>query len=44
MSDLIYVVDVGGYIGDSVRQEIAYARQLGKPVVFDSQTPAGTPL
>lgn len=44
MSDLIYVVDVGGYIGDAVRQEISYARQLGKPVVFDSQTPPGTPL
>lgn len=44
ISDLIYVVDVGGYIGQSVGQEIAYARQLGKPVVFDSQTPPGTPL
>ena len=44
VSDFIYVVDVGGYIGQSVRQELAYARQLGKPVDFDSQTPLGTPL
>lgn len=44
ISDVIYVVDVNGYIGDSVRQEIAYARQLGKPVVFDSQAPADTTI
>ncbi len=25
---------VGGYIGDSARAEIAYARSLGKPVRF----------
>jgi hypothetical protein len=28
------VVVVGDYIGDSTRAEIAYARQLGKPVRF----------
>jgi hypothetical protein len=28
----ILVVNVGGYIGLSARQEIAYARQQGKPV------------
>ena len=44
MSDVIYVVDVGGCVGESVGQEIAYARQLGKSVVFDSQTPPGTPI
>ena len=41
---VIYVVDVGGCVGESVGQEIAYARQLGKSVVFDSQTPPGTPI
>ncbi|MET8504980.1 hypothetical protein ABZV60_10050 [Streptomyces sp. NPDC004787] len=25
---------VGGYVGDSTRAEIAYARSLGKPVRF----------
>ena len=28
------VLVVGPYIGDSTRAEIAYARELGKPVVF----------
>lgn len=28
------VIVVGDYIGDSTRSEIAYARQLGKPVAF----------
>ncbi|MFD8771382.1 hypothetical protein [Streptomyces sp. NPDC059916] len=28
------VLVVGGYIGDSTRAEIAYARELGKPVRF----------
>lgn len=37
LSDAIYVVDIGGYIGQSVRQEIRYARERGKDVVFHSQ-------
>lgn len=28
------VIVVGDYVGDSTRSEIAYARQLGKPVTF----------
>jgi hypothetical protein len=32
LSDEVLVV--GGYIGDSTRAEIAYARSLGKPVRF----------
>lgn len=28
------VIVVGDYAGDSTRAEIAYARQLGKPVIF----------
>ena len=37
MADEIYVIDVGGYIGDSTRSEIAYAREHGKNVRFLSQ-------
>lgn len=33
-SDWIYVVNVGGYIGESTRSEIRYAEFLGKPVVY----------
>lgn len=32
LSDSIYVVNVGGYIGSSTRREIAYARAHGKTV------------
>ena len=28
------VIVVGNYVGDSTRSEIAYARQLGKPIAF----------
>lgn len=34
LSDWIYVVDIGHYIGDAVRKEIAYAEEHGKKVVF----------
>ena len=36
LSDWIYVVDIGYYIGDAVRKEIAYAEKCGKKVVFHS--------
>lgn len=36
ISDGIYVVDVDGYIGDSVKQEIEYAIKNGKEVLFHS--------
>ena len=32
LSDEIFVLDVGGYIGDSTRKEIAWAKSLGKKV------------
>lgn len=32
LSDGIYVVNVGGYVGSSTRREIAYARAHGKTV------------
>jgi hypothetical protein len=30
----VYVLNVGGYIGDSTRSEIEYAESIGKPVRF----------
>jgi len=32
LSNLIYVVNPGGYLGDSTKREITYARSLEKPV------------
>ncbi len=37
MADEIYVIDVDGYVGESTRSEIAYARCHGKPVRYLSQ-------
>ena len=34
ISDGIYVLNIGGYIGESVRKEIAYAQQHGKEVIY----------
>lgn len=34
MSDCIYVVNIGGYIGDSVSDEISYATTNGKQVFY----------
>lgn len=34
MADGIYVINVGGYIGDSIRSEIEYAKALGKSVDY----------
>lgn len=31
-SDAIFVVDIGGYIGESTGREIDFARQLGKDI------------
>jgi hypothetical protein len=33
ISDAIYVVNVNGYIGNSTRNEIEYARSLGKEIL-----------
>jgi len=32
LADEILVLNVGGYIGDSTKREIAYAQSLGKPI------------
>ena len=34
MADEIYVINVGGYIGESTRSEIEYARANGKAVKY----------
>src|SRR3954452_23195580 len=39
MADEVYVVDPGGYVGESTRREIAYAESLGKPVRYLSREP-----
>jgi len=31
-SDAIFIVDIGGYIGDSTRSEIRYAEKTGKEI------------
>ena len=37
MADEVYIIDPGGYVGDSTRREIAYAESLGKPVRYLSR-------
>lgn len=37
LSDAVYVVDMDGYIGESVRREIAYAKENGKEVIFHTE-------
>ena len=37
MADEVYVVDPGGYLGESTRREIAYAESLRKPVRYLSR-------
>ena len=34
MADAIYVINVGGYIGESTRSEIQYAKENGKKVYY----------
>ena len=34
LADYVYVLNVGGYIGNSTRSEIEYAESLGKPVKY----------
>ncbi|ONI74188.1 hypothetical protein BWI15_12595 [Kribbella sp. ALI-6-A] len=34
LADRVLVVNPGGYIGESTRSEIAYARATGKPITF----------
>lgn len=36
MADEIFVIDVGGYIGESTKSEIAYAKEHNKPITYYS--------
>ena len=38
LADSVHVVDVNGYIGDSTRSEIKYAKRAGKTVTYYSDT------
>lgn len=38
MSDSIFVINVGGYIGDSTRSEIEYAKAHGKIIEYLEKT------
>ena len=34
LADRVLIVNPGGYVGESTRREIAYARAAGKPITF----------
>ena len=34
LSDAVYIVNIGGYIGQSVTEEIAYAQRQGKEILY----------
>ncbi len=34
ISDAIYVVNIGGYIGEAVADEIEYAKMKGKEIIY----------
>lgn len=40
MADVIYVIDVDGYIGSSTRSEIDYAKSHGKGIIYYSKEQA----
>lgn len=35
--DAVYIVDIDGYIGESVADEILYAKENGKEIIFHSE-------
>ena len=37
LADDVVVIDVGGYVGESTRAEVAHAEKLGKPVAYLSR-------
>ena len=39
LADEVLVLNVGGYIGDSTRREIAHAQRLGVPIRYLEQSP-----
>ena len=43
MADAIYVINVGGYIGESTRSEIEYAKRNGKEVLYLEESTSAIP-
>ena len=41
LADEVLILNVGGYIGDSTRREIAHAERLGKPIYYLEQKASG---
>lgn len=41
MSDMVYIVNPGNYIGESTRGEIEYASSLGIPIYYHDTDPIG---
>ena len=41
LSDEVYVLNIGGYVGESTRSEVNYAVAIGKPVIYAE--PEGKP-
>jgi hypothetical protein len=39
MADEVYVIDPGGYVGQSAFEEVVYARERGKPVRWLEDSP-----
>lgn len=37
IADAVYVVDLHGYIGEQVKKEIIFAKDLGKEVIYHSE-------
>jgi hypothetical protein len=42
MADEVFIVDPGGYVGESTAREIAYAESLGTPIRYLSREPTGS--
>lgn len=34
MADAVYIVNIGGYIGEAVREELRYAQMRNKDIIF----------
>lgn len=38
LADRVLIVNPGGYVGESTRREIAYAKAVGKPITYTDPT------
>lgn len=44
LSDAIYVINKGGYIGSSTKKEIEFAKEHGKEIIYMEQTMGDTQI